>query len=96
MRKEAWMRLSSLTLLGFEVNAVWDGCPDFDFTLDQIHEAARAGKLASTLAARFGDAADLSLLLGDEEELGEVEVALRDAACADEMTRSPTRRTRRT
>lgn len=76
------MRLSSLTYLGFEVNAVCDACPDFEFTLERIHRAAREKNVVSSLAERFGELADLSLLLSNPKELAEIEKALSDAASA--------------
>ena len=76
------MRLSSLTMLGFEINAVCDSCPDFELTFDQVHSVAREGKLAAFLAECFKDSTDLSLLTSNPKELSDMETALTDAACA--------------
>jgi hypothetical protein len=80
--KEEKMRLSSLTMLGFEINAVWDTCPDFELTFEQVHSATREGKLIPLLVTRFGELTDLSLLTSQPEELTEIESALCDAASA--------------
>jgi hypothetical protein len=78
------MRLISLTLIGFETNAVWDSCPDFELSFDEIHEAASRERLVPLLRERFGKVADLSLFDLDPRELADTEAALRDAACAFE------------
>ena len=76
------MRLSQFTMLAFEINAVWDMCPDFELSFGQVHEAARQRGLVSFLAERFGDDVDLSLLTSNAKDLPEIETALQDAACA--------------
>jgi len=76
------MRLSSLTMLGFEINAVRDTRSDFELTFEQVHSAAQAGKLVALLDKRFKDLTDLSLLTSRPEEMADVENALRDAAAA--------------
>ena len=74
------MRLSSLTYLAFETNAVLDACPRFKLSIAEVHSAARQGFLVEHLAKRFGQKADLSLLLSDPDELNAVDFALADAA----------------
>ena len=76
------MKLVSLTLLGFEVNAMWDACPDFELTFDEVHLAASERKLVAMLAERFKGSIDLSLLIGNPKELSKVEAALGDASYA--------------
>jgi len=76
------MKLSSLTYLGFEINAVCDSCPDFELSFAEVHEAARNGQLVPLLAERFGDDADFSVFNKAPDELAEVEAALREAASA--------------
>jgi len=77
--KNKTMKLSSLTHLAFETNAVLDACPDFDLPLAEVHAAARQGVLIQHLAKRFGDKADLSMLLTNPDELHAVDFALCDA-----------------
>jgi hypothetical protein len=76
------MRLSSLTYIGFETNAVWDTCPDFELSFSEVYDAAEQGCLVELLKKRFGDVADLSLfeLEGNQTELEQVEAALKNAA----------------
>src|SRR5437867_1912071 len=74
------MRLSSLTYLGFETNAVLDACPGFKLPIAEVHSASRAGRLVEHLATRFGAEADLSLLVAHPEELDAVNSALTQAA----------------
>ena|SRR5437899_9036877 len=75
------MRLSSLTYTAFEINAVWDTCPDFELSLSELHEAAQKEELLILLATRFGDHADLSLFdMPGSTERQETEAALRLAA----------------
>src|SRR5260221_4092808 len=74
------MRLSSLTYLAFETNAVLDECPAFNLPIAEVHSAARQGFLVEHLAKRFGKKADLSMLLSNPEELNAVDFALCDAA----------------
>ena len=74
------MRLSSFTALGFEVNAVLEACPKFKFSVAEVRDSAQRGMLVEELAARFGDKADLSLLLADEREVVDVDLALSDAS----------------
>jgi hypothetical protein len=76
------MKLSSLTVIGFETNAVLDSAPGTKISFNDIHDAAERKQLVQFLAERFGDEADLSLLLSDPVELAEVNNALCDAACA--------------
>lgn len=76
------MRLSSLTTLGLEINAVWDSCPDQELNFAEIHTAADEATLVALLAKRFEGLIDLSLLMDKPIELREVESALRDAAVA--------------
>ena len=78
------MKLSSLTYLGFETNAVLDMCPDFKISFAEVHAVARGGMLVEHLAKRFGDKGDLSLLLSDPDELNAVDFALTDAASSFE------------
>lgn len=74
------MQLSSLTLIGFETTAILDGCPDFDLSFQQVHEAAQRRKLVPLLQERFGEDADLSLLVMNPRELADTEQALSLAA----------------
>ena len=75
------MQLSSLTYAAFEINAVWDTCPDFELSFAEVHEAAEREELLTLLANRFGDKADLSLFdVPDSNECRETEIALRLAA----------------
>ena len=79
------MRLSSLTYLGLESNAVHDERPDLNLSFQEIHDAADRKELVQHLALRFGDSADLSLLTSlpdNQNELAEVNQALHDAASA--------------
>jgi hypothetical protein len=74
------MKLSSLTYLGFETNAVLDAHPDFQLPFAEIHAAARERRLVEYLTKRFGDKADLSMFQARPDELIDVEMALADAA----------------
>ena len=74
------MKLSSLTAIAFETNAMIDQHPHLEFTFPQVHEAARYHQLVNRLAERFGDNADFSLLLADNQELAEVNQALAEAS----------------
>ena len=74
------MMLSSLTGIGFEVNAVMSECPDFELTLEQVHGAARERRLIPLLKERFQEGADFSLLLSHADELAQVEAALGGAS----------------
>jgi len=76
------MRLSSLTLIGFETAAVWDTCPDFELSFAEVHDAAQRGGLVALLRERFGEHADFSLFDLDAKELADTEAAFRDAASA--------------
>ncbi len=74
------MKLSSLTCLAFELNALLDSCPNHDLPFSAIHDAAELGLLVEHLDKWFPGQMDLSLLLSRPEELTQVEIALRDSA----------------
>ena len=74
------MKLSSLTYLAFETNAVLDACPRLKLPFAEIHSAAREARLVEYLAKRFGNKADLSLFLAHPDEHAVVNLALADAA----------------
>ncbi len=76
------MKLSSLTYIGFETNAVWDSCPDFELSFSQVHEAAEKGELITLLEERFGDEADFSNFEPGSTKREETEAALTAAAAA--------------
>ena len=76
------MKLSSFTCLGFEANSVLDSCPKFKLSFAEVHDSAERGMLVEDLAERFGDKADFSLILSDEDELTDVDLALSDAVTA--------------
>jgi len=76
------MKLSSFTALGFEVNVMLEACPKLKFSAAEVRDSARRGMLVEDLAHRFGDKADLSLILSDEQELVDVDLALSDASDA--------------
>lgn len=76
------MRLSTLTYLGFEVNALWDACPDVELSLSEVHEAAKAERLVALLEERFSDSIDVGLITMQPAELAGLEKALSDAASA--------------
>ena len=77
------MRLTTLTMLGFEINAVWDSLPDCELNFKEVHFAAEHRSLIPLLKQRFGDRLDLSLLTSDPSELREVEESL--AASSDAL-----------
>ena len=74
------MKLTSLTYLAFETNAVLDACPDLDLPFEEIHTAAEENRLIEYLAQRFGDKADLSFFLAHPEEEVAVNLALAEVA----------------
>jgi hypothetical protein len=74
------MKSSALTYIGFETNAVWDPCPDFELSFSQVHEAAKEGELITLLEERFGDEADFSNFEPCSTKLEETEAALTSAA----------------
>src|SRR3954470_4992808 len=74
------MKLSSLTYLAFETNAVLDAYPGLKLPFAEIHTAAEENRLIEYLAQRFGDKADLSLFLAYPEEQVAVNLALADVA----------------
>jgi len=74
------MKLSSLTYLAFELNALLDICPNHDLPFTAIHDAADLGLLVEHLDKWFPGQIDLSLLLSNADELTQVEIALRDSA----------------
>jgi len=74
------MKLTSLTYLAFETNAVLDECPDLVLPFEEIHTAAEENRLVEYLAERFGDKADLSFFRAHPEEEAAVNLALADVA----------------
>jgi len=74
------MKLTSLTYLAFETNAVLDECPDLDLPFEEIHTAAEENRLVEYLAERFGDKGDLSFFRAHPEEEAAVNLALADVA----------------
>jgi hypothetical protein len=56
------MKLSSLTYLARETTALLDQRPGLNLSFKEIHDDAGRKELVQHLAARYGDAADLSLL----------------------------------
>jgi hypothetical protein len=74
------MKLTSLTGIAFETNAIIDQHPHLELTFAQIHEAAENRLLVERLAERFGNKADFSLLLRDPQELAEVNHALAEVS----------------
>ena len=76
------MKLSSFTSVASEINAVFDLYPRLKLSFAEVREAARSGTLIELLADRFGNKADFSLLLLDEDELTDVDLAISDATNA--------------
>jgi len=74
------MKLSSLTYLAFETNAVLDEYPGLKLPFAEIHSAAEENRLIEYLAQRFGDKADLSLFQAYPEEEVAVNLALAEVA----------------
>ena len=74
------MKLTSLTYLAFETNAVLDACPTLDLPFAEIHTAAEENRLVEYLAERFGDKADLSFFRAHPEEETAVNLALAEVA----------------
>jgi hypothetical protein len=74
------MKLSSLLMLGYEVNAVIDAAPDIDLSFTEVHAAAQGDSLIPLLEQRFGSLIDLSLLGPDNEDLPQLNAVLRDAS----------------
>jgi len=79
------MKLTSLTHLGFLINWIIDERPATDLSFQQVHAAAREGRLIELLARRYGHIADFYYLRprpGNLINLEQMEAALSDAACA--------------
>jgi len=76
------MKLSSFTSVASEINAVFDSCPRLKLSFTEVRAAARSGTLIELLAHRFGNQADFSILLSDEDELTDVDLAISDATHA--------------
>src|SRR5258708_26255606 len=78
------MKLSSLTHFGFLINSVLDTGPVIELGFAEIHAAARAGQLVEHLATRLGKISNFWMLLGNADELKQVDLALGAAAVAVE------------
>src|SRR2546423_3962099 len=76
------MKLSSFTSIATEIKAVFDSCPSLKLSLAEVRAAARSGTLIEHLANRFGNQADFSILLSDEDELTDIDLAISDATAA--------------
>jgi len=74
------MKLTSLTYLAFETNAVLDAYPGLDLPFAEIHTAAEENRLIAYLAQRFGDKGDLSFFHVHPEEEAAVNLALAGVA----------------
>jgi len=74
------MKLSALLMLGYEVNAVIDACPDKNLSFNEVHTAAQNGTLVLLLEQHFGNLIDLSLLSSDCEDLPQLNALLREAS----------------
>src|SRR5438874_9905116 len=78
------MQLSSLTHFAFLINSVLDTGPVVELGFAEIHTAARAGQLVEHLATRLGKTSYFWMLLGNADELKQVDLALGEAAAAIE------------
>jgi len=65
-------------MLGYEVNAVIDACPDSDLSFAEVHIAAQEGTLVLLLMDRFGSL--FSVFKIDCENTFEINSILREAA----------------
>ena len=74
------MKLTSLTYLAFETNAVLDQRPGLDLPFAEIHTAAEENRLIEYLGQRFGNEGDLSYFLAHPEEEAAVNLALAEVA----------------
>src|SRR6266853_5247968 len=78
------MQLSSLTHFAFLTNSVLDTGPVVELGFAEIHAAARASQLVEHLATRLGKISNFWMLLGNADELKQVDLALGAAAEAIE------------
>ncbi|WP_093282616.1 hypothetical protein [Verrucomicrobium sp. GAS474] len=62
------LRLSTLTYLGFELNAALEQGHLHSISVEDVQLGLQEGTLISNLQARLEDAVDLSLLLGKDQE----------------------------
>jgi hypothetical protein len=76
------MKLLSFTSLAFSVNSVLDQNPATTLSFAEVRDSAKRGVLVQDLARRFGEQPDLSLLLSDEHELSDLNLALTNASNA--------------